>query len=223
MDDKWLYNSQHNMSLLDPFPSFEFDEWAQTYDRSITSDRFPFQGYENLLDMIVALANAKPGMSVLDLGAGTGNLALCFAALGCDLWCSDFSPSMLEKARQKLPTAHFVLHDLRSGWPLEIDRSFDRIVSAYVFHHFELEEKVRIIHSLVKDRLVPDGQLIIGDIAFQNAAAQENMKIFTGDQWEDEFYWLANKSLAALANANLRVEYTQVSVCAGVFNIRNGG
>ncbi|MFA5873287.1 MAG: class I SAM-dependent methyltransferase [Anaerolineales bacterium] len=201
------------------FPSSEFDDWAETYDRSVLDyQQFPFDGYEMVLDAAVTLADAKPGLSVLDLGTGTGNLALRFAALGCDLWCTDFSATMLEKARQKLPAAHFVLHDLRGDWPPELNRPFDRIVSAYVFHHFELDEKVRILCGLLP-HLAPGGRIVLGDIAFPNRATLEQVKAEAGDEWEEEFYWQADETVPALENLGFKVEYTQVSACAGIFCI----
>jgi putative AdoMet-dependent methyltransferase len=205
-----------NMLPNDPFPSSEFDNWAESYNRSICIDQFPFHGYERLLDKVVALADAKPGLSILDLGTGTGNLAIRFSALGCILCCSDFSAPMLEKARQKIPLAHFILHDLRGDWSPELDHSFDRIVSAYVFHHFELDEKIRILGNLLP-HLSPGGRLIIGDIAFPDTSTREKVKITVGDEWEDEFYWLADETLTVLLKAGIQAEYTQVSSCAGVF------
>ncbi len=216
MQNKLLYNGEGKYMQNDPFPPSEFDEWAETYDRSVSIDQFPFWGYESLLDRIVALAEAKPGLSVLDLGTGTGNLALRFAALGCNLWCTDFSAPMLEKAHQKLPGAYCVLHDLRGEWPAELNRTFDRIVSAFVFHHFELNEKVRILLSLLP-RLAPGGLIVLGDIAFCNQAALEQAKVKTGDEWEEEFYWLADESLFALGQVGLTAHYEQISRCAGVF------
>jgi putative AdoMet-dependent methyltransferase len=200
----------------DQFLSSDFDEWAETYDASVSVDQFPFFGYWDVLRRIIAQAEPIPGLSVLDLGTGTGNLALHFAAHGCDLWCTDFSVPMLEKARQKLLGSHLIKHDLRGDWPPELCRQFDRIVSAYVFHHFSLDEKIRILCDLLP-YLAPDGRIIIGDIAFQNTAAQEKMKIGAGDEWEQEFYWLVDESLSALQEAGIPAEYTQVSSCAGVF------
>ena len=200
----------------DQFPSSDFDDWAETYDASVSVDQFPFYGYWQVLRRVIDLADPLPELSVLDLGTGTGNLALSFATLGCDVWCTDFSVPMLEKARRKLPGSHLVKHDLRGGWPLELNRPFDRIVSAYVFHHFALDEKIRILRGLLP-YLAPDGRIIIGDIAFQNAPAQEKMKIGAGNEWEQEFYWLADESLPALQEAGIQAEYMQVSSCAGVF------
>ena len=174
------------MQTNDPFPASDFDQWAETYDRS-TRDypEFPFAGYERVLASVVERAGAQKGMSVLDLGTGTANLAMLFDALGCELWCTDFSASMLEKARLKLPRAHFALHDLRHDFPPELDRRFDRIVSAYVFHHFELDKKTSLCRELVRERLTPDGKLVIADLSFPTFEAKELFKR-QFDDWEEE-------------------------------------
>jgi cyclopropane fatty-acyl-phospholipid synthase-like methyltransferase len=203
--------------MNDPFPPSDFDDWAETYDQSIASDHFPFEGYARVLEIVVTLADAQPGLSVLDLGTGTGNLAARFAALGCKLWCTDFSAAMLEKARAKLPAAHLVRHDLRADWPTALDRRFDRIVSAYVFHHFELDEKVRLVKTLLDGNLLPGGRLVIADIAFPDPAALQAVRLAAGAEWEDEFYWVASEALPALEQVGLRPAYRQVSSCAGVF------
>ena len=200
-------------------PRQEFDDWAETYDQSVLNcQAFPFTGYTDLMKTVVTLAQARPGMSVLDLGTGTGNLAVRFAGLGCKLWCTDFSAPMLAQARQKLPNAHFILHDLHLGLPTELKGPFDRIVSAYVLHHFEMDEKVRILHGLLAC-LAQGGRMVIGDIAFQDQAALEKVKFELGDDWEDEFYWLADAAVPLLRLAGMKTSYRQVSPCAGVFVI----
>jgi putative AdoMet-dependent methyltransferase len=206
------------MSADDDFNPESFDAWADSYDEDITSqDVFPFAGYQQVLDTVVRLAQAQPGMSVLDLGTGTANLALRFARLGCQLWGTDFSEPMLAKARIKLPEAHFLRYDLRDPWPADLERQFDRIVSAYVFHHFGLGEKVELCKQLVTRRLSAGGRLLVADISFPDQAAMQAFARSVGDLWEQEPYWLAGESLNALRAASLRAEYQQVSPCAGVY------
>jgi putative AdoMet-dependent methyltransferase len=210
------------MLTNDPFPPSDFDAWAETYDQSTREyPHFPFGGYERVLQTIVAWTRPQPGQAILDLGTGTANLAVLFAQHGCELWGTDFSPRMLAQARQKLPNAQFAIHDLRAAaWPPEFDRRFDGIVSAYVFHHFELEKKVSLCGELVRERLAPGGRLVIGDLSFPSLAAKE---LFSRDipDWEEEFYWLADESVAALQETGLRVAYQQVSGCAGIYQIQS--
>jgi len=209
------------MTQTDLFPPSDFDPWAKTYDDDVRQQSvFPFDGYARVLETVVNLGEPRGGMSVLDLGTGTGNLAVMFAERGCDLWCTDFSEAMLAKAREKVPQAHFILADLRTDWSPELDRRFDRIVSAYVFHHLELDEKVRVCRELVTQRLDPNGVLIIGDLSFPNKAEMDRFAKSVGDLWDEEFYWLADESIPALEAAGLTVSYQQISACAGVYRLR---
>jgi putative AdoMet-dependent methyltransferase len=208
-------------NVADLFPPEDFDGWAESYDRAVRDEgHFPFVGYQAALDKVLTLADVQPGMRVLDLGTGTGNLAVPFAELGCQLWCTDFSSAMLEKARKKLPQVRYILADLRGVWPQELNSRFDRIVSGYVFHHFELEKKIKIIKQLVEDHLEPGGCLIIADISFQDHAAQDAAKEMLGEEWEDEFYWIVAETLPALEVIGLTGEFHAISYCAGVFLIR---
>jgi hypothetical protein len=43
--------------------------------------------------------------------------------------------------------------------------------------------------------------------------------VSVGSLWEDEPYWIADESLAALMADGLRVSYNRVSDCAGVYCI----
>ncbi len=128
---------------------------------------------------------------------------------------------MLEKAREKLPEAHFVLHDLRAAWPAELDRRFDRIVSAYVFHHFDLDEEGRTVARTWRRRhLAPGGRLVIADLSFPDGPRNaERLLARWATLWEQEPYWLADESMPALWAAGLKAAYVQVSGCAGVYTI----
>ena len=206
--------------MVDLFPLEDFDDWAATYDQTVSGNQqFPFAGYEAVLEKAVWLADVQPGLCVLDLGTGTGNLALRFAERGCELWCTDFSPAMLAKARLKLPQAILVQADLRGTWPVELERRFDRIISAYTFHHFESSAKVHLIQQMIAKRLVPGGWLVIADIAFPTPMAMEAVRNSVGEEWEEEYYWITSEIVPLLDQAGLKSEYSQVSSCGGVFKI----
>jgi putative AdoMet-dependent methyltransferase len=163
------------------------------------------------------IAGVSSGQAVLDLGTGTGNLALLFAEQGCRLTCTDFSEAMLARAQEKLPKAEQYLHDLRVPLPF-VNRRFDAVVSAYVFHHFPLTQKVEICQRLVQEALTPGGKLVIGDISFQSYQDMEAFKMTVSD-WDDEYYWLADETLSCLQKVRLNARYTQFSPCAGVYEI----
>lgn len=207
----------------DDFQASHFDDWAATYDQDVAlKDPFPFAGYRQVLDTIVRLAKPTRGMRILDVGTGTGNLGQLFAGKGCRLWCTDFSAQMLEHARQKLPGASLLQADLRAGWPADLPDKFDRIVSSYVFHHFSLDQKVNLVRELVNAHLAADGKLIIGDLSFDDGVAELSFAQSVGALWEEEPYWVANESLAALRADGIDAEYVRVSNCAGVYCIEGG-
>ena len=211
------------MSAPTLFPASDFDDWAASYDRDVlTPAPFPFDGYDRVLRTVVRLAEPTAGMRVLDLGTGTGNLAGLFLDAGCRVWGSDFSPRMLQRARRKLPAATFVLHDLASAWPAALSLQYERIVSAYVFHHFDLHEKISLVSTLIQQRLASGGRLIVADLSFPHAAAMQEFATSMGDEWEEEYYWLADESVATIRQAGFRVRYEQVSSCAGVYCIEGG-
>jgi cyclopropane fatty-acyl-phospholipid synthase-like methyltransferase len=192
-----------------------FDRWAERYDQQLVAPRGVFEGYHDVLERVLRDAEARPGMQVLDLGVGTGNLAKRFLDLGCTLWCVDFSPGMLDRARAKLPPARFIEMDLRSEWTCALDRRFDRIVSTYVFHEFDLDTKVRLLRRGVSAHLKSGGRVVVGDIAFPSMRALVEAG---ADAWdEEEHYWAAQETIAACAHVGLRATYTQVSWCGGVF------
>lgn len=194
-----------------------FDRWAGYYERSVESASGPFEGYDLVLGQVTRSAHAHPGMQVLDLGIGTGNLARRFVALGCEVWGIDFSPAMLAKARAEVPQVRLVEVDLLGVWPDELDRQFDRIVSTYVLHEFDLATKIGLLVRLADHYLADQGRIVIGDIVFPTAQA---LKEAGADHWdEDEYYWTADEAKTACDWVGLHASYTQVSICGGVFVI----
>ena len=198
-----------------------FDAWAANYDQLLDSGAasISFEGYEDVLAETVVQARVVPGMRVLDLGTGTGNLAARFLSAGCDVWGMDFSEGMLAKAREKLPGLHPVLADLRvEAWPQNLMRPYDRIVSAYVLHEFDLDEKLGLLTRLIDRHLVSQGRVVIADISYPDRTARSQARADWGRLWsETEYYWAADETIAACHSIGLGCSYHQVSSCAGIF------
>jgi putative AdoMet-dependent methyltransferase len=198
-----------------------FDNWAKNYDPATADGAFPFAGYDQILDEVVLLAAIKPGMHILDLGIGTGNLARRFLSFGCEVWGADFSIEMLAQTHLRFPQIHLVKIDLLDKWPDEIGL-FDCVVSAYVFHEFDLANKISLLRRIVKNHLAPNGRIIIADVAFLNASAHQEASQRWADKWdEDEYYWAADEAIAAGEKVGLHIYYRQISACGGIFNIAN--
>jgi cyclopropane fatty-acyl-phospholipid synthase-like methyltransferase len=192
-----------------------FERWSETYDRSVLDESGLHEGYDEVLETVVRLADARPGMRVLDLGIGTGNLAQRFLALGCVVCGVDFSPAMLTKARSKLPEVTLVQADLRDEWPSALAGPYDRFVSTYVLHEFSLDHKLSLLRYLADRCLTPEGKIVIGDVAFESVQARTDAG---ADHWdEEEHYWAADETQAACTPTGLRFTYTQVSSCGGVY------
>ena len=70
------------------FDNRDFDGWAESYDSDVreSAERYPFAGYEELMDRIAAQVlgyrRADGPVKVLDLGCGTGVLASRLAEAG---------------------------------------------------------------------------------------------------------------------------------------------
>lgn len=203
---------------IDLFPPSDFDEWAATYDQDVLRSVFPFDGYSDVLGTTLRLAEVRPGQTVLDLGVGTGNLSILFSQQGCQIFGIDYSARMLEYAQRKLPQAKFVQADLRQPWPATLEGPFDRIVSAYVFHHFELAQKISLL-TYFDTLLSPGGLILIADLAFSTLLALQAMRQVIGSAWEDEYYWVADEALPALAQAGMFASFKPISSCAGVYVI----
>lgn len=198
-----------------------FDPWAANYDNEVAAEAgFPFAGYADLLKAIHDTTNPQPNQKVLDLGCGTGNLAAAFASAGCQVWGTDFSAQMIAKAQQKFPDLHFSVADVRDLLPADFPVKYDHIVSAYVFHHFPIEEKIKQLVRYKHKFLNQDGTIIIGDLMFSSAEAMVAIANHYPDTWDDEFYWIMERDLILMQQAGLNVQFQQISFCAGLIWFR---
>ena len=108
----------------------------------------------------------KPGMSVLDIGCGTGLLIEDSAKAGAVVKGIDISDGMLKVAQKRIEKSG--LQDkisIYNAGVVEIDalfpeNSFDLIVSTLVFSELYSEERAMVLLQ-IKKLLKPDGKLVI--------------------------------------------------------------
>jgi ubiquinone/menaquinone biosynthesis C-methylase UbiE len=84
-------------------------------------------------ELVVERAGVEPGLDVLDVACGTGNATMPAAKAGARVTGLDFSPRMLEVARERAADA-MVEIDFVEGDAQELpfeDASFDRVLSVF--------------------------------------------------------------------------------------------
>lgn len=129
-------------------------------------------GFVALRDRIVELAAPQPGEVAVDVGAGTGLLALDLAARGLAVWAIDISPSMCEYLRTKAASAGITgIHaSVASAVSLPlVDGVADLVVSNYCFHHLGDEGKRQALRE-ARRVLKPGGRMVFGDMMFTLSA-----------------------------------------------------
>lgn len=197
-----------------------FDLWADGYDKAVglsdEENAYPFAGYRDVLGYIFQTIMQKQNASVLDIGFGTGTLTAKLYENGCSVYGQDFSERMFELASEKMPYAHLCQGDFSEGLaPSLKENRYDFIVATYSLHHLTDEKKLSFLHSLM-DLLNADGQILIGDVAFETEAELEACRTSAGDDWDDEeFYFVFEKLKQAFPDITFR----KMSYCAGVLSL----
>jgi SAM-dependent methyltransferase len=131
------------------------------------------EDYHQLTDR-VAVAGELAGRRVLDVGCGTGTLAVDLATRhGCRVWGIDPSPEMLAVAKQKAGgAAHFKLAraeelPFKEGW-------FERATMVSVAHHVERPRAFAEVYRVLQ----PDGRLVISNADPDGFAERWIMEFF---------------------------------------------
>lgn len=94
-------------------------------------------------EFIIEAAGLAPGVTCLELGAGTGQFTARLAASGCDLVAVELSEATAEICRSRVDgAAEVVVGNVESGAGLE-GRGFDAIVGVSILHHVNLESCLR--------------------------------------------------------------------------------
>lgn len=100
--------------------------------------------------------------NVLEIGCGTGKNTEWFAERAKEVTCLDFSEEMLQKARQKITTAHvhFQQADIRMPWQVPAGH-FDLVSTSLVLEHIE---HIGFIFTEAAKALRPGGFFYFGEL-----------------------------------------------------------
>ena len=118
-------------------------------------------------DNLVRLANLRPGEAVLDVGCGTGGLAIAAkravgpAGMVCGI---DASPEMLARAERKAGKAGGAIvfkHAAAQALPF-FDRQFDAALSTVMLHHLPRTGREQCLKEIGRV-LKPRGRLLVVD------------------------------------------------------------
>lgn len=143
---------------------------AKNWDRHVRQadelSRSP--GFRELRDRILERAAPSSDDRALDVGSGTGLLALALAPRCHGVWAVDVAPAMVEHLRWVVAGQNLgnVYPLVASAATLPLgDGSIDLVVSNYCFHHLKEGEK-RLALAEALRVLRPGGRFVFGDMMF---------------------------------------------------------
>ena len=120
------------------------------------------------LDRLIAQAELNASHVVLDVGCGTGTLAVLLKRRYPDLRVAgvDPDPKALARARRKAARAGTAIAlDRAFGDAIPFqDHTFDRVFSSMMFHHVRRDDKPRVLAE-IRRVLKPAGRLELVDFA----------------------------------------------------------
>jgi ubiquinone/menaquinone biosynthesis C-methylase UbiE len=155
---------------------------ARIWDRRVTgwhAHVTSTSGFDKVRDRLLAIADPGPADACVDLGAGTGFVALALAPLADSVLAVDISPVMAESlaaraAQAGLRNVRTAVADLRTfHLPAA---SVDLVVSSYALHHLRDEDK-RTLATEAARWLRPGGRIVVADMMFGHGTTRRDREI----------------------------------------------
>ena len=172
-------------------------------------DKWDGQGFINKMEL-------NAGKSVLEIGVGTGRLAVRVAPLCKEFYGIDISPKTIERAKENLSSFENVGLICSDFLEYSFDRQFDVIYSSLTFMHISEKQKA---YNLIEKLLAPNGKFVLSIDKNQDDfidIGTSKIKIFPDKLSNIEDY---------VSNANLKLsehyetEFAHIFVCEHVSNI----
>ncbi|MGH9300327.1 MAG: class I SAM-dependent methyltransferase [Acidimicrobiales bacterium] len=136
-------------------------------------------GLMKVVDEVVRQSGTGSTRAVVDLGAGTGQLALRLAPVSQSVLAVDVSTSMIKMLAEKASAEGLNNVESRVEAIEEMElapQSVDLVVSNYALHHLRDQDKARLVVSIAR-WLRPGGRLVIGDMMFGRGGQARDRQI----------------------------------------------
>jgi len=118
-----------------------FDQWAPTYDQSVTQRLYFVPVHSKMLDLLVQEVRKEPPSCIIDVGCGTGRLLRSASVRWPEAQLLGVDPAeqMVAEATRLNPNAIFKLASAESlPFP---DQTADIVFSSLSFHHWADQKK----------------------------------------------------------------------------------
>ncbi len=120
-----------------------------------------------LRSSVISALELRPGMRILELGAGPGRLAIQIKRVHPDVTIDavDVDTRMIASARRNalLAGVEIGFHEAdMTRWPDLARGSYDRVYSTMTFHHL-LPDAKQLALDLVRNALAADGNFVVAD------------------------------------------------------------
>lgn len=137
-----------------------FDSIAGEYDDSQNNT----EEYRACVSLVVEYADPNEDDTVVDLGTGTGAIALALADDAGKVVGRDISDGMMEQAGEKAAEKGFENLEFGEGRFREPNvAQADIVVSNFAMHHLSNEEKVEAIEAIAE---LEPRRFVLGDVMF---------------------------------------------------------
>ena len=191
---------------------------------------FPFGGYDEVLDEILARASLQKPSRVLEIGANEGNLTGTFLEEGHDLCAIEPREAYSSTLTGRFPEVDaraLGLEPDETGWFQArdaIEGRFACVVSAYFFHTLSWDQKLAIIEHTFDHWLTRRGPMLIGDLSFETRTSMEqtldSLRTQTPHpELDAHHYWIADETKNHFVSLGYKISYAQIGPCAGVYRL----
>ncbi len=156
------------MSLVSMIIADRMESLTRYYDRWMSL----ITGGQDRRVRDAVLDHIEPGNLVLDVGCGSGTLAINAAQKGAQVIGIDQSPAMLKLAREKAQVSGVeVDFRLAQAQSLDLGEKFDVVTATFALSEISPDEAEMVVADLA-EHLKPGGKMIVADEARPTQALQ---------------------------------------------------